>query len=99
MMADSTFTFTTYVDGQEMARAVTARLSELCDAHGVQPQIRVVDVGEQPQAAEEGNVIGVPTVVRESPRPRRRVIGALDDTRRVSNALGLDMYDGTGDRR
>jgi hypothetical protein len=28
-------------------------------------EVRVVDVGAEPQAAEEGNVIGVPTVVRE----------------------------------
>lgn len=87
-------TFTAYVDGDEMARSVSRRLRELCDAQHVPAEIRVVDVGGEPQAAEESNVISVPTVVRESPRPRRRVIGALDDSRRVSAALGLDMYDG-----
>lgn len=81
--------FTVYVDGAEMARAVTARLRELCGGNGVEPEIAVVDVGRDPQLAEEVNVIGVPTVVREQPRPRRRVIGALDDTRRVAEALGL----------
>lgn len=82
--------FTVYVDGDEMARAVTARLRELCRMQGVAAQIAVVDVSREPLAAEESNVIGVPTVVREQPTPRRRVIGALDDTRRVTEALGID---------
>lgn len=83
-------TFTVYVDGAEMARSVTSRLRELCAQHDVTPEITVVDVGEDPPAAETANVIGVPTVVREQPRPRRRVIGALDDARRVSEALGIN---------
>jgi hypothetical protein len=31
--------------------------------------------------------------VRESPPPRRRVIGILDDDRRVTVALGIDRWD------
>jgi len=85
-------TFTVYVDGDEMARVVTVRLRELCAEHDLSPEVAVVDVSRDPHAAEHGNVIGVPTVVREQPRPRRRVIGALDDARRVSEALGLDAY-------
>lgn len=85
----ATMTFTIYVDGHEMAVRVEARLRELAAANHVVPQIRVVDVAADPGSAEQGNVIGVPTVVREEPRPRRRVIGALDDDRRVADALGL----------
>jgi circadian clock protein KaiB len=82
--------FTVYVEGAEMGRVVSARLHQLCSERGVAADIRVVDVAAAPAAAEESNVVGVPTVVREIPRPRRRVIGALDDTRRVAEALGLD---------
>ena len=83
-------TFTAYVDGPDMARAVHARLMELCASRDVAGEVHVVDVSVTPHAAEEGNIVGIPTVVREDPRPRRRVIGALDDTRRVADALGLD---------
>ena len=81
---------TAYVEGPEMGRVVRARLLELCASRDVTGDIRIVDVASAPQAAEEGNVVGIPTVVREAPRPRRRVIGALDDSRRVAEALGLD---------
>ena len=82
--------FTAYVDGPDMARDVDARLRQLCDERDVAGDVRVVDVTTEPAAAEESNVVGIPTVVREDPKPRRRVIGALDDTRRVAEALGLD---------
>lgn len=82
--------FTAYVEGPDMARAVRSRLLELCAAEKVTGEVRVVDVAAEPAAAEAGNIVGIPTVVREDPQPRRRVIGALDDSRRVSQALGLD---------
>lgn len=82
--------FTAYVDSAELGRRVQSRLLELCRANDVEAEIRIVDVIAEPAAAESGNVVGIPTVVREQPRPRRRVIGALEDSRRVSEALGLD---------
>lgn len=92
--------FTAYVDGDGMATNVRARLLELCEERGVAAEVAVVDVAADPQAAETGNIVGIPTVVREQPRPRRRVIGMLDDGRRVADALGLDdRYDGDGSGR
>src|SRR3954454_18212409 len=82
--------FTAYVDSAEMGLQVRARLLDLCAARDVEADIRVVDVTARPAEAEAVNVVGIPTVVREQPRPRRRVIGALEDTRRVAEALGLD---------
>lgn len=88
----ASMSFTVFVDGADMGRRVRARLDELCAEHGVAPQIVVVDVGSDPAGAEKHNVVGVPTVVREAPAPRRRVIGALEDSRRVADALGLDQH-------
>jgi hypothetical protein len=82
--------FTAYVDSVEMGRQVQARLLDLCALRDVRADIRIVDVTAEPAEAESGNVVGIPTVVREQPRPRRRVIGVLEDTRRVAEALGLD---------
>jgi hypothetical protein len=92
--------FTVYVAGSEMERSVTQRLRELCASYEVAPQITVVDVSANPEAAEQSNIVGVPTVVRESPQPRHRVIGALDDDRRVAEALAFaTMWDETGGQR
>lgn len=87
-----TVTFTAYVAGDDMAAAVTQRIGELCAGRAVEVDITVVDVKADPAAAESVNVIALPTVVRESPFPRKRVIGQLDDDRRCAEALGLDAY-------
>lgn len=89
-------TFTVYVDGAEMGSTVSAKLRELCTTYEIEPRIDVVDVAADPQAAEEHNVVGVPTIVREQPRPRHRVIGLLDDERRVAQALALDVREESG---
>jgi len=82
-------TFTVYVAGSDMATSVSDRLRELCASYEVTPQITVVDVAADPEAAERGNIVGVPTVVRESPQPRHRIIGSLDDDGRVAEALAF----------
>lgn len=82
--------FTAYVDSADMGRQVRSRLLELCTQWDVAAEIQVVDVTKDPAEAETNNVVGIPTVVRAQPRPRRRVIGALDDSRRVAEALGLN---------
>jgi circadian clock protein KaiB len=52
-------------------------------------QIEVVDVLEQPEAAESALVIATPTVMRLFPPPIRRVIGDLSDFALAASALGL----------
>ena len=85
--------FTAYVAGAEQAAAVTERLRELCEPYGVEADVTIVDVAAAPESAEAANIIGIPTVVLEQPRPRRRLIGQLDDSRRASVALGLDRFE------
>lgn len=54
-----------------------------------QCEIVVVDVLEHPELAEAERILATPTLVREQPTPRRRVIGDLSDTERVLASLGL----------
>ena len=50
-------------------------------------QVIVVDVLEQPQAAEEAKILATPTLVKELPPPLRRIIGDLSDHEKVLIAL------------
>jgi circadian clock protein KaiB len=52
-------------------------------------QLEVIDVLEQPQRAEDHQILATPTVVKEAPQPTRRIIGDLSDMRKV--LLGLDL--------
>lgn len=49
----------------------------------------VIDVTEDPDQAEEHQIMATPTVVKVVPEPRRRVTGDLSDIEAVALALGL----------
>lgn len=51
--------------------------------------LRVVDVLEHPQLAEDERILATPTLIKQLPPPLRRVIGDLSDKEKV--LLGLDL--------
>ncbi len=65
-------------------------LRRICERHMPgQYQLRVIDIYHSPDAAEEGQVVAAPTLVKELPLPLRRVVGDLADEGHVLVALGL----------
>ncbi|NGZ07272.1 MAG: circadian clock protein KaiB [Magnetococcales bacterium] len=49
----------------------------------------VIDILEQPEAAEEEKILATPTLIKALPLPLRRIIGDLTDQEKV--LLGLDL--------
>jgi circadian clock protein KaiB len=52
-------------------------------------EMRVIDILEQPQLAEDEKILATPTLIKTLPPPLRRIIGDLSDTEKV--LLGLDL--------
>jgi circadian clock protein KaiB len=52
-------------------------------------RVEVVDLLENPELAMRDQVLGLPTVVRVSPAPMRRIVGNLNDTAKVLKVLGF----------
>ena len=52
-------------------------------------ELEVIDVYQQPILARDGQIVATPTLVREFPRPVRRLIGNLSNT--TGLFVGLDM--------
>ena len=81
-----------YVTGQtsNSVRAIR-NLEALCEREPLAGsyELEVIDVLEQPNLAEEHNILATPTLVREFPEPIRKVIGDLGDQEKV--LLGLDL--------
>jgi circadian clock protein KaiB len=70
--------------------AAFANLKNICEVHlGGKYQIEVVDLLRQPQLAAGDQIIAVPTLVRQLPRPVKKIIGDLSNTERV--LVGLDL--------
>jgi circadian clock protein KaiB len=52
-------------------------------------ELVVIDVLERPHVAASDRILATPTLVKEVPLPRRRIVGDLSDTERVLAGLGL----------
>lgn len=74
--------------GPRSTRAV-AHANELCRLVGKRCRVKIVDIYEHPRAARESQVVAVPALVRNSPRPVRKLIGAMGNIIDTARSLGL----------
>ena len=52
-------------------------------------ELVVINVLDQPEAADAEKVLATPTLIKEFPLPKRRVTGDFSDPVRVLDALGV----------
>lgn len=80
-----------YVTGSS-GRSLQAvqNLKKICEEHLPEYDLEVIDIYENPGAAREEQIIAVPTLVKELPRPLRRFVGDLSNTQKI--LVGLDIY-------
>jgi circadian clock protein KaiB len=80
-----------YVAGAtERSRRAILRARQLCESElKGHYELKVIDVYQQPILARNGQIIATPTLVRDFPRPVRRLIGNLTST--DSLFVGLDL--------
>jgi circadian clock protein KaiB len=73
----------------------------VADARRLRAQYRcrvdIIDIYKRPQAASTAQVVAVPTLAREQPEPRRRIIGTIRNTDHVARVLGLEPVLRAGD--
>src|SRR5215217_2317241 len=81
-----------YVTGSS-ARSLTAvhNLTKICEEHFPDEyDLEVIDIYKDPTAAREEQIIAVPTLVKQLPRPLRKFVGDLSNTQKI--LVGLDLY-------
>jgi circadian clock protein KaiB len=52
-------------------------------------EMKVVDIYQDPSQASEDQVVAIPTLVKTSPLPRRRLVGDMSSRERVLAGLGI----------
>ncbi len=80
-----------YITGKSAkAEVAIANLRRICEEElNGRYELEIVDVLEQPQAAEDDKIMATPTLIKRLPPPLRRVIGDLSDKHKV--LLGLEV--------
>lgn len=73
------------------AQRAEHNLRRLCEARlAGRYELRITDILENADAAEEANIIATPALVRRAPLPQRVVVGDLTERSALAYALGLD---------
>jgi circadian clock protein KaiB len=87
----SKYTFKLYVSGGTQAcTEAAANIQNICEAYMQgEYELEIVDIGLNPDIAEEEGIMAIPTLIKMEPLPRIRLIGALNKTSRVLVGLGL----------
>ena len=85
------YSFTLFVAGaSDLSARAIANIRELFEFQlRDRYTLEVVDVYRDPQAMTASNVLAAPTLIREAPLPKRRLVGDLSDTTRVLRLLGI----------
>jgi circadian clock protein KaiB len=80
-----------YVAGQTPKSLIAcANLIQICEEHlGGKYCIKVIDLLVDPQLAKGDQILALPTLVRQLPKPVKQILGDLSDTERV--LVGLDI--------
>lgn len=80
-----------YVSGMT-TRSLQAieNLKKICDCHLPKCyDLEVIDIGQKPDSVTREDIIATPTLIKELPKPIRRIIGDLSNNERVLIALNL----------
>jgi circadian clock protein KaiB len=85
-----------YVAGAtDRSRQAVLRARQLCETElKGNFDLEVIDVYQQPILARDGQIVATPTLVREFPRPVRRLIGNLSN--KAGLFVGLDLGSRSG---
>jgi circadian clock protein KaiB len=69
-------------------------IKEICEQYlKGRYELLIIDIYQQPERAQENQLIAAPTLVKMRPGLVRRLVGDLSDRRRVLVALGLPVSD------
>lgn len=79
-----------YISGKTLRSDSAIRdLTALCEelpAH----DIAIIDVLDHQELADKVDIMITPTLIKESPKPGRRIIGDLSDREKVLSGLGIE---------
>jgi circadian clock protein KaiB len=80
-----------YVSGSTSKSALAVEnIKRICEQHlKNRYDLEVIDIYQQPNLARDEQIVAVPTLIKRSPPPLRRLIGDLSNLKKV--LFGLDL--------
>ena len=82
-----------YVSGSTSKSALAVKnIKRICEQNlKNRYELEVIDIYQQPNLARDEQIVAVPTLIKRSPLPQRRLIGDLSNQKKVLVGLDLDI--------
>lgn len=92
MTGPDVFSFRIYVAGDtQNSTLALANIAALCRTYlPDRYRIEIIDILKEPKRAAADGVLMTPTLIKFSPAPIRKILGTLNKTEIVLQALGLE---------
>ncbi len=89
--SQNTWNLSLYIAGENpRGRLALENLTRICTAYlPGRFRIQVIDLKRTPLRAKADGIVALPTVIRRSPGPERRMIGNVSDMAKALARLGL----------
>lgn len=90
--AEPHYEFDLYITGATPNSTRALRhIKEICEQYlAGRYVLRIIDIYQEPQLAQQEQIIAAPILVRRLPLPRRQLVGDLSNRASVLAILGLD---------
>ena len=91
MTGQGSYNLRLYVVGQTpKSMAAIVNLGKLCEKHlAGRYTVEVIDLMKDPALAQRDQIVAIPTLIRQLPKPLKRIIGDLSNADKV--LVGLDI--------
>lgn len=88
-----TYVLRLFVSGSTLKSALAIEnIKRICERHlKNRYELEVIDIYQQPDLAREEQIVAVPTLIKRTPPPLRRLIGDLSNLKKVLFGLDLGM--------
>jgi circadian clock protein KaiB len=83
--------FLLFVSGMSVKSSLAIEnLRKICDRYFSDNfELQIIDIANEQQMAVDHQIIGIPTLIKTGPEPRRVVVGDLSDTPKVLKILNI----------
>ncbi len=80
-----------YISDKDLRSTRTVKnIQAICQEHlQGRYKLEIIDIYKRPSLLKSDNILAVPTLLRKSPGPLRRIIGDLSNTEKVLQSLNL----------
>lgn len=87
------YQFRLFVAGETLiSKRAVNNVRRLCESYlGGEAELQIINVQQDPHLAELERIVATPTLVKDAPAPRVRMIGDMSDLDRVMTVLGVGL--------